>query len=225
MTEPAAASADPPGGPGEPSGDAIPWRRVLLWGLLVAALLAVLAVALLPEGGSSTDAELPVLAEVPDFQLINRDGRTVRRGDLLGQPWIADFIFTRCGVSCPVMTARMAQIQEQVPAGTARLVSVSVDPTHDRPPVLQEFAERWGAQDHWLFLTGEADAIYRLMRDGFMLAVKPPTTPEQAASPEPISHSTRLVLVDAQGRIRGYYDGMTAGDEERLLADLDRLAD
>lgn len=221
MTESAASSTDPPGGPSEASR---PWRRILLWGLLVLALLAVLAVALLPEGGLSSGEELPVIAEVPDFQLINRDGRSVSREDLLGQPWVADFIFTRCGVSCPIMTARMAEIQEQVPAGTARLVSVSVDPTHDRPPVLQEFAERWGAQDHWLFLTGEADSIYRLMRDGFLLAVEPPKTPEQAASAEPISHSSRLVLVDAEGRIRGYYDGMTAGEEEQLLADLRQLA-
>jgi protein SCO1/2 len=194
-----------------------------LWGLLVAALLAVLALALVPKGGLRPDSELPVLAEVPDFQLINRDGRSIGRDDLLGRPWIADFIFTRCGVSCPIMTARMAEIQEQVAADTAHLVSVSVDPTHDRPPVLQEFAERWGAQDHWLFLTGEPDAIYRLMRDGFLLAVEPPKTPEQAASAEPISHSSRLVLVDAEGRIRGYYDGMTAGDEERLLKDLQGL--
>lgn len=206
---------------------ATPMRRYFLWGVLVAALLAVLLAAFLSRGlggfGGARPQALPILGTVPDFELINRDGRTVHRDDLLGQPWIADFIFTRCQLSCPVITARLAEVQLRLPGDDVHLVSFSVDPEHDRPEVLEGFAEQWGAEDRWWFLTGDTDAIYHLMREGFSLGVALPADGAEANALEPISHSTKLVLVDAQGRIRGYYDGMGPDGVEQLLTDLPRL--
>ena len=83
-------------------------RRGLLWGILVAVLLVVATAALVQQLRRPDPP--PVLGQVPDFTLTNRDGRTVHLSDLAGAPWIADFIFTRCPASCPIMTARMAKL-------------------------------------------------------------------------------------------------------------------
>lgn len=196
-------------------------RRSLLWGFLVVALLAV--------GGAAVwqlvtgPAAPPVVGEVPDFTLINRDGQTVRRADLAGAPWVADFIFTRCGASCPMMSLRMARLERSLPEDLGvRFVSFSVDPEHDTPQVLDEYAQSLGAPGRWLFLTGDKAQIYRLSTEGFKLAVDD-TTP--VSPDEPILHSTRFVLVDGQGRIRGYYEAFDEPSLERLVKDLRAIAE
>lgn len=216
-------SAEPPSVGLSPSGP--PIRRVILWGFLLAVLLAVAVAAFMAPKWlqqSVPAAELPVYAEVPDFQLLNRDGRSVSREDLLGRPWIADFVFTRCQVSCPAMTQRMAALRPGLPDDFP-LVSVSVDPEHDRPEVLEAYARRYEAGERWLFLTGEKDEVYELVQGGFKLGVQPVAPEEMERSREPITHSTRFVLVDAEGRIRGYYDAFDAAALTRLLQDLSRL--
>ncbi len=194
-------------------------RRGLLWGALVVALLAITGAAAWqilrrPEPP-------PVLGEDPDFAQTNRDAPKVRRADLAGAPWIADFIFTRCGASCPMMSLRMAKLERELPRDLGvRFVSFSVDPEHDTPQVLQEYAESFGAPGRWLFLTGGKQEIFRLSKDGFKLAVDDATPVNED---EPILHSTRFVLVDGEGRIRGYYE---AFDEEalgKLVRDLEGL--
>ena len=196
-------------------------RRGLLWGFLVAALLAVggAAVWQLVTGPEPP----PVVGEVPDFTLVNRDGQTIRRADLAGAPWIADFIFTRCGASCPMMSLRMARLEKGLPDDLGvRFVSFSVDPEHDTPKVLEDYAQSLGAPGRWLFLTGDKAQIHRLSRDGFKLALDDtmPVSPD-----EPILHSTRFVLVDGQGKIRGYYEAFDEPSLERLVKDLEAIAE
>ena len=203
-----------------------PLQRRVLWGLLVAMLLAVAVAALMAPSwlrqNNSAGQALPVLAEVPSFELINRDGRTVSKEDLLGRPWIADFIFTSCQVSCPAMTQRMAALRPRLPA-TVSLVSISVDPENDRPEVLEEYARSYQAPDRWYFLTGDRDEIYELIQGGFKLGVQVAPPEIAAQSLEPITHSTRFVLVDAKGKIRGYYDAFDSGAMTRLVQDLGKL--
>ena len=157
----------------------------------------------------SKQAELPVFNTVPDFTLIERSLREVSRQDLAGEVWIADFIFTHCAGTCPLMTAKMRKLQDTLPA-EIQLVSFSVDPVQDTPEVLKEYAQRYGADPkRWLFLTGNKDAIYKLSIEGFKLGLD-----DSGSAAEPITHSTRFALVDRQGRIRGYY-GMN--DETALV--------
>lgn len=195
-------------------------RRGLLWGFLVVALLAVAGAAAwqILHGPEPP----PVLGEVPDFALVNRDGQTVRRADLAGAPWIADFIFTRCGAACPMMSLRMARLERELPRDLGlRFVSFSVDPEYDTPKVLQDYAESFGAPGRWLFLTGDKRAIHRLSKEGFKLAVDD-TTPVN--EDEPILHSTRFVLVDGEGRIRGYYEAFDEDAVKKLMRDVEALA-
>lgn len=193
-------------------------RRGLLWGLLVAALVVVVGAAAVQR--LHRPETPPVLWQLPDFNLVNRDGRPVTLKDLEGAPWIADFIFTRCPASCPMMTARMARLEGELPRDLGvRLVSISVDPEHDTPQVLQRYAASFKAPSRWLFLTGDGPQIYRLSKEGFKLAVGP----SSQGTAEPILHSTRFVLVDGRGGVRGFYDGFDEESMKKLAQDLKAL--
>jgi protein SCO1/2 len=197
-------------------------RRSLLWGLLILTLIVIAAAAVLRMRRPEPP---PVMGQVPDFTLVNRDGRTVHRADLAGRPWIADFIFTRCPASCPMMTARMARLDRELPGDLElRLVSFSVDPEHDTPAVLERYAESFKASVRWLFLTGNGEQIYRLSKEGFKLGVDAAPQTGGAETAEPILHSTRFVLVDGEGRIRGYYDAFDAESMKGLTRDLQAIS-
>lgn len=199
-------------------------RRLVLWSLLVVALVAVAAAAAVQ--WLRRPPAPPVLGRVPDFALTNRDGRTVRLADLAGAPWIADFVFTRCAGSCPLMTLRMQRLNKELPPDIGvRLVSITVDPDYDTPQVLQAYAESFSAPGRWLFLTGEKDEVHGLIRQGFMLALDPTPPPGTASAEEPIIHSTRFVLVDGGGRIRGYYGAFDEEAMARLVRDLQAIAE
>jgi protein SCO1/2 len=169
--------------------------------------------------GCGRSAAVPEYSAVPDFTLTERSRRSVTRQDLEGQVWIADFIFTRCAGICPVMSSNMQKLQERLP-GEVRLVSFSVDPSNDTPEVLTEYAKRYKADaDRWLFLTGDPATMQKLSVDGFKLALDPTGGTEA----EPITHSSRFVLVDRKGHIRGYYGTEEADALDRLIADAKKL--
>lgn len=192
--------------------------RGALWGLLVAVLVAVAVASWLVRRTPPP----PVLSEVPEFTLIDHRGDAVTRDDLLGRPWVADLIFTRCVLACPVMSGKMAILDRRLPP-EVRLVSVTVDPEHDDPQVLSSYAERFAAGERWLFLTGERAEIQRLAGDGLRLAYdpNPPLAPLQPG--DDVFHSTRFVLVDAEGRVRGYYETTEGDQTDELRRDLAAL--
>ncbi len=199
--------------------------RWSLWGLLGLVLLAT-AVGSWMLGEESApllaNEPPPVLGEVPDFELVNRDGARIRLSDLVGRPWVADFIFTRCAFSCPRMTAQMMRLSGSLPEDSnVALVSITVDPEYDSPEVLDAYAAGLGIeQPDWFFLTGDREVVDSLTVEGFKLPiVRDP--PEELADPrEPILHSDRFVLVDGDGRIRGYYRPNEEGERDRLLGDI-----
>ncbi len=160
---------------------------------------------------------LPDDGVVPVFQLTDQDGQSYGTEQLRGKIWIADFIYTTCPGPCPMISSRMSETQKPLRDTDVELVSFTVDPQHDTPGVLRSYAERLNATpSRWKFLTGSRDAIYHLVRDGFKLA----TFDGGEAGPV---HSTRLVLVDRKGVIRGYYDATEADAVTRLLADTHHL--
>jgi cytochrome oxidase Cu insertion factor (SCO1/SenC/PrrC family) len=174
---------------------------------------------------ASPSGELPVIGQLPDFSLVDSRGSDVTLADLEGAPWVAGFIFTSCAGICPRMSTEMARVQESLPPDSpVKLVSITVDPVHDTPEVLQGYAARFGARpERWMFLTGEPQEIYRLAGEGFLLAAGEllEFDPEQADGP--FVHSSRLCLVDAEGRMRGYYEGTDPTQVDRLLQDLASL--
>ena len=157
--------------------------------------------------------------QVPPFELRNQDERPFGSADLANKIWIADFIFTTCPGPCPMLSSRMSELQKPLEKTDVHLVSFSVDPDKDTPAVLRNYAEKLNAQPgRWDFLTGSKPAIYNISQKGFKLAVADGN--EETGQPV---HSTRMVLVDRHGRIRGYYDGMAVDAVTKLLADTNHL--
>jgi cytochrome oxidase Cu insertion factor (SCO1/SenC/PrrC family) len=192
----------------------------------LAALLVMMAVGLglVWWWGRRAPPVLPVLSQVPAFTLLDRSGATVTPATLAGRPWIVDLVFTRCQLSCPRMTERMASLGPRLAPGVRR-VSVSVDPTHDTPQVLDEYARTHKAEaPDWLFLTGDEAEMRKLAVDGLKLGVAAAPADDPRAAMEPVTHSTRFVLVDGMGRVRGFYDAFDEGALGRLLRDAAFLA-
>lgn len=189
--------------------------RLPHWSSLLAMALMVSGIGTLILFRAMDSSEpLNDFGGIPDFELVERSGETVTLSDLDGEIWIANLIFTHCGGTCPMMTVQMRSLLNVLPEDV-RFVSITVDPSRDTPEVLAEYADFYGADpERWLFLTGERDDIYRLSREGFHLAVDDTFGSEI----EPITHSTRFVLVDQEGRIRNYYDGTTR-DSHTLIVD------
>lgn len=182
------------------------------------AFVLALAAALAAGCAPPRPAPEPITT-IPDFTLTERDGSQVARADLLGREWVADFVFTRCALYCPRLTARMKELRAKVPADV-RFVSFSVDPGHDTPEVLSAYAAKWGiAGRDWLFLTGTKAEIWTLVEKGFLLPVA--DAPEVEAAP--ILHSNRFVVVDAEGRMRSAVEAFEPGALERIVADLAAL--
>ena len=158
----------------------------------------------------------PLLVRGP-FKLVDQNGAPFGSQQLLGKIWIADFVYSTCPGPCPMISSRMGELQKPLRDTDVKLVSFSVDPQHDTPAVLRDYAAKLNAEpSRWHFLTGDKTTIYRLSRDGFKLAAG------AGAAVGPI-HSTRMVLVDRSGVIRGYYDATDADGVTRLLADVTHL--
>ncbi len=168
---------------------------------------------------------LPEYGATPAFELTERSGRTVSSAELAGKVWVADFIFTTCAGPCPLMSTHMAGLQRATAGMDVPLVSFTVDPERDTPEVLTEYAGRYKADpERWLFLTGPKQALYDMIQKGFLLAVGDGSLTEGGApGPGIITHSVKFVLVDQQGRIRGYYSGEEANVVDQILPDIRRL--
>jgi protein SCO1/2 len=161
-------------------------------------------------------SSLPVYYDVPAFDLIAQNGQPFHSSVLAGKIWVADFIYTTCPGPCPRMTSQMHEVQNAIlKMPDVKLVSFTVDPAHDTPVVLSDYAKVHGASnEHWYFLTGQVPTLQKLDRDVFKLG-------NLDAS---MQHSTRFVLVDRQSRIRAYYDTSETQSIPRLIEDIYALA-
>lgn len=161
-------------------------------------------------------SSLAVYSDVPAFDLVAQDGRPFHSPILVGKIWVADFIYTTCPGPCPRMTSQMHEVQNAIAKmPDVKLVSFTVDPARDTPPVLADYAKTHGASgERWYFLTGPETTLQKLDRDVFKLGNVDST----------LEHSTRFVLVDRQSRIRGYYDTSESRTIPRLIEDIFALA-
>jgi protein SCO1/2 len=202
-----------------------PLRSVLI--VAAACLISAATWSVFRHGVEHAESGLPVLGTVPAFRLIGSDGEPVSQASLAGSVWVADFIFTRCPSLCPLLSARMASVQDALARqgkNAVRLVSFSVDPANDTPEALRAYADRFHAdRSRWLFVTGERGALYTLISQGFRLAVAERPEGDNTGGEGLITHSDRFVLVDRNLQIRGYYHGTDDDGVAPLLRDIATL--
>ncbi len=156
---------------------------------------------------------------VNDFSYTNQEGKTVGLSDLKGKVWVSNFIFTTCEDVCLPMTYNMAKLQSMLKdegIKDVELVSFSVDPTVDNPEVLKKFGEEFNADfANWHFLTGYEQAeIEELALKSFKTIVKKPETGDQ------VIHGTDFYLMDQEGNIVKYYNGIKEVPYDEIINDI-----
>jgi len=198
--------------------------------LLIALILPVCAmagyyyydrmVATLPyytEGNQKVVQEEGMI--VPRFSFLNQDSALVDNRFVDGKIWIANYFFSVCPTICPPMMTNLKKVQERFANQTNfAMVSLTVDPLRDRPSVLNKYAKgREINTDKWQLLTGEKKSLYRFARKGLSIEAT------EGSSDDDFFHSEKIVLIDREGHIRGYYDGTDKADIDLLLSHIDRL--
>jgi cytochrome oxidase Cu insertion factor (SCO1/SenC/PrrC family) len=193
--------------------------------------LLPLLVALAPAGcGASSPKPTDIDPGWPvgPFSLTERSGKTVTHEDLRGQVWVASFVFTRCTGPCPTVAETVRKLHVELKdEPKIKFVTFTVDPARDDLSALREYADQRQADpERWLFLTGDEKTVREVVVGQF----KQGLTRQDGADVKPgdeFDHSTRLLLVDAGGVVRGYYPGLydpeVHGSPAAFAADLDRL--
>ncbi len=146
------------------------------------------------------------------FDLIERSGASVTSDDLKGQPYVLSFFFSMCPTICVQQNEKVQLLQEKFAGQPIRLVSITCDPAMDQPDVLAKYADRFGAdREQWLFLTGDLPYIRRVGAEMFSLPV------------DLRFHAEKFVLVDATGKIHGYYTWTDDVQWQQLQTDMAAL--
>lgn len=154
----------------------------------------------------------------PQFSYTNQNGKTISQEDVKGKVFTADFFFTQCGSICPKTKKQMLRIQEAIGKDeNFEFLSFTIDPKHDTPKVLKEYAEALGADlSRWHFLNGGKNA-YKLANDFLIAAMV------NKDAPGGIDHNDFVVLVDQEGYLRGAYKGTSEEEINILIADIKKL--
>jgi len=202
---------------------------------LLFGLLLILAAACKPGGeNAASNLELPILGEryvdenqdtvyhtIAQFSFVNQVGDTISKADVAGKVYVADFFFTTCPTICPVMKKEMLRVHEKFKGNpNFKILSHSIDPTHDTQEVLKDYAEKLGITDAstWNFLTGDQEKIFEMGQTSYLT-----TAMADQMEPGGFLHSGAFLLIDQQGRIRGVYDGTKSDQVDRLINDIPKI--
>ena len=174
--------------------------------------------------------DLETVGSVPAFSFTDQNGKTITNKDYDGKVYVVEFFFTTCPDICPIMTENMKKIQDKFLGNpNLAIASFTIDPAHDTPEVLKEYAKTKGiTKPQWHLLTGEKEQIFKLANEGFNLYVG--DAPEVEGGFE---HSGFFALIDQEGNIRSrkdengnpivYYDGLDDKGIQMLKEDIKEL--
>ena len=155
---------------------------------------------------------------IPSLKLETQSGDSLELDSLHGNIYVADFFYATCPGICPKMNNSLERVQKAfIKDDNIKIVSFTVDPTRDTMNVLRVYANNHDAiPGKWYFLRNSKDNVYKLARDGFFVTAR--ENPDGGA--DAFSHSERLVLVDQQGNVRGYYNGTDSVNVNKLMGDM-----
>ena len=161
---------------------------------------------------------------IGDFSFLAQDGRTITQNDVKGKVFVAEYFFTTCGTICPKMNVQMQRVHEAYSGNDkVKILSFTVDPDVDTVEQMKRYADQHGADaKQWYFLTGDKDKLYDLARKSFFV-LKPAEAENQGDVGSDFIHTNNFVLVDQKMRIRGYYDGTSAKEVDKLIHDIVHL--
>lgn len=204
-------------------------RRLIGWVKTLAMVLVLLVGVTALVGGmvmgrwrTATESRDRLGGRLPEFELVDQMGRTVRREDVAGKWLVVGFTYTGCSFTCLGVSRTMGRLQELgKDQQDLLLVSFTLDPRTDTPEVLRAFGETFGARaDRWLFLTGSRDKLYELI-GGTFLDPMPPGVPSEM--PGGFRNTERLALVDPDGVVRAWFSGMGQLIPNHILQTKERL--
>lgn len=150
-----------------------------------------------------------------DVTLTDTEGKAFPLSSMKGKVWVASFFFSTCPGTCLQMNRSIAALRDEYAKQDVKFVSISVDPTMDTPERLKSYSENFEAKpEEWKFLTGDFADVQQLGLDVFKVSVGYKT------------HSEKMVLIDAKGKVRGFFNAIDAVQVEKFRKELDRaLAD
>tara|TARA_B100001939_G_C16852202_1_gene577977 strand:- start:330 stop:1031 length:702 start_codon:yes stop_codon:yes gene_type:complete len=171
------------------------------------------------------DDELCNNHEITDFRLINQNGDSVDLNLLKNKVCIVDFFFVSCGSICPKMNQQLKRVHDHfLNNDRVMLLSHTVWPEMDTPEVLYDYAESYGANHlKWQFLTGDKKELYRMARYNYLVVPDVDDPGFDHGGEADFIHTENVVLIDANKKIRGFYDGVSSTDIDRLMDDVDQL--
>ena len=157
---------------------------------------------------------------IPAYKFVNQNGDTITEKITEGKIYVSDFFFTSCPTICPVMKKQMVKVYQEFKGNPeVMIVSHTIDPDHDTPKVLNQFAKDLGVSgNQWQFLTGPKEKIYEIGQKSYMSTAKQDSTAEGG-----YIHSGAFILVDKEKHVRGMYDGTTEEGTKNLVADMKLL--
>jgi len=157
---------------------------------------------------------------IADFKLVNQNGDTITQNTYANKIYVADFFFTTCPSICPVMTANLAEVQDEFKDDNeVLLLSHSVTPEIDSVAQLKKYAREKGVIDQkWNLVTGDKKQIYELARKSYMAVMD-----DGDGGAYDMIHTENFMLIDKERRIRGYYDGTNKEEVEKLIRDIEIL--
>ncbi|HET6243197.1 MAG: SCO family protein [Bacteroidetes bacterium] len=150
---------------------------------------------------------------VKDFAFVNQHGDIVTQKNFEDKIYVADFFFTTCPGICPKMTAGMLRVQEKLKDfPQVMFLSHTVDPEKDTVEALAAYAQQAHAGENWHFVTGNKDEIYKQGVYSYLVSAE-----EDVLAPGGFLHSELFVLIDKKKRIRGFYDGTSLTEINKLI--------
>jgi protein SCO1/2 len=174
--------------------------------------------------------KLATIGSVPQFKFINQEGNIITNDFYKNKVYVVEFFFTTCPTICPKMNKNMVTIQNKYFGNpNFGIASFSINPKHDTPQILKEYAKEHGATlKNWNFLTGDQNKIYELANAGFTLYAG-----EDSQAAGGFEHSGSFALVDKNGNIRSrydkygnpiaFYDGLNPKEIHKIIEDIDIL--
>ncbi|PZU86374.1 MAG: SCO family protein [Chryseobacterium sp.] len=193
--------------------------------IIIPLIVAAIIFVVIGVGTSYFKKSLYTVMKVPNFELINQNGKKITNKDMLGKVYLVEFFFSRCPTICPIMNQNMKHIQDEINNPEFGIISISIDPENDTPGILKKHAQLVGATSpNWHFLTGDRSYIGELA-DQFNIYVG-----DKEDKAESLNHSGMIALVDKEGNLRCrfdennmpilYYSGLNYEDAEGKTTNL-----